>query len=537
MTNIGININSIIKEMDLTKLSKAELLEKCKEFGITKCKSKNKDELLNLINSKMQSNEKVELTIEEINLTKLSKAELLVKCEELGITKCKSKNKCELLNLINNKMQSKEQVKLTIENCQENTNTNTNNESVEKNEIKQQNISIDGSLKFIDLFCGIGGFHQALTKLGFNCVFASDIDENCRKTYEKNYGLKPQGDITKIKIDEIPNFDILCGGFPCQPFSKAGFQKGFEDSRGNLFFDICKIVESHRPMYLILENVRNLATHDDGNTWKVIRQSIEDLGYYTYDEPVLLNVLHFNIPQNRERVVIMCKRMDLGELPQLPSIDKNPKQNLTCFVDNIIDENAPDIKLTGKMKDVHLVWDNFIKLLYNNNIEIPKFPIWTDWWDKDFDENDEFYVKYKSWIDKNIEFYNENFIILNGWLNESRENENWIGAVRKFEWQAGNLSEKNNSLNKCLWTARGSGIRVKKCDYIPTLVAMSMIPIYGPKNRKLTPLELLRLQSFNDSFKYDEKHIYKQLGNAVNVKMIENCVRFLIYGENLFTMN
>ncbi len=121
------------------------------------------------------------------------------------------------------------------------------------------------------------------------------------------------------------------------------------------------------------------------------------------------------------------------------------------------------------------------------------------------------------------------------WLTASRQNNHWKGAVRKFEWQAGDLNDENNSLNKCLWTARGSGIRVKKCDYIPTLVAMSMIPIYGPKNRKLTPVELLRLQSFNADFIYDEKHICKQLGNAVNVKMIEKCARFLVHNEPLFS--
>jgi DNA (cytosine-5)-methyltransferase 1 len=290
----------------------------------------------------MSFNKKIELDnvsnciIEEMDLTKLSKAKLLEKCEELGITKCKSKNKAELINLINIK---KELI---------------NKDDFDK---KVNDVNHLDSLKFIDLFCGIGGFHQALNKLGFKCVFASDIDENCRKTYKNNYNLQPEGDITKIDIDKIPNFDILCGGFPCQPFSKAGFQKGFNDTRGNLFFDICKIVKIHNPMYLILENVRNLASHDNGNTWKVIRKSIKEMGYYTYDEPVLLNVLHFNIPQNRERVVIMCKRMDLGELPELPEIDKNPKKNLTRFIKDVIDENSNDLKLTGKMKDVNLIWD------------------------------------------------------------------------------------------------------------------------------------------------------------------------------------
>ena len=473
--------------------------------------------------------------IEEMDLTKLLKTELLEKCEELGIKKCKSKNKLELINLIEFKLQTIQAFKsINYSDNKYNDNDTISCPIQEINNVDCYTNEKNNSLKFIDLFCGIGGFHQALTKIGFECVFASDIDENCRKTYKKNYNIQPEGDITKIEIEKIPNFDILCGGFPCQPFSKAGFQKGFNDTRGNLFFNICKIVEIHKPMYLILENVRNLASHDNGNTWKVIRNSIKQLGYNTYDEPVLLNVLHFNVPQNRERVVIMCKRMDLGELPKLPKIDKNPKKNLTTFIKDIIDEKINGPILTGKMKDVNLIWNNFIQILNENNIDIPKFPIWTDWWDNTFEENDEFYLKYKSWIDKNKDFYLENYDILYNWLSESRKNNNWVGAVRKFEWQAGNLCDENNNLNKCLWTARGSGIRVKKCDYIPTLVAMSMIPIYGPKNRKLTSFELLRLQSFNDSFIYDEKHIYKQLGNAVNVKMIEKCARFLIYGENLF---
>jgi DNA (cytosine-5)-methyltransferase 1 len=449
----------------------------------------------------------------------LTKSQLLIKCEELGITKCKSKNKSELIQLINAKSKVIEK-KPSIEFIFEEDN-------------KKSDKTSEKTLKFIDLFCGIGGFHQALTKIGCECVFASDIDENCRKTYEMNYGLKPKGDITKIHIDEIPSFDILCGGFPCQPFSKAGFQKGFDDDRGNLFFNICNIVKRHNPKYMILENVRNLASHDDGNTWKIIKKSITNMGYYTYDEPVLLNVLHFNIPQNRERVVIMCKRMDLGELPKLPEIDKNPKKSLTRFIKDIVSEDVKHVKLNEKSTDVQLIWDNFIKILYENNIDIPKFPIWTDWWDNDVYEKDNFYVKYKTWIDKNREFYETNTSILYDWLHKSRSNKNWLGAVRKFEWQAGDLTEENNSMSKCLWTARGSGIRVKKCDYIPTLVAMSMIPVYGPKNRKLTALELLRLQSFNDSFKYNEKHIYKQLGNAVNVTMIERCAKFLLYGEEL----
>jgi DNA (cytosine-5)-methyltransferase 1 len=391
------------------------------------------------------------------------------------------------------------------------------------------------TFKYIDLFCGIGGFHQALQNLNGKCVFACDLDEKCRSIYEVNYGLKPSGDITKIDIEKIPSFDVLCGGFPCQPFSKAGQQKGFKDDRGNLFFTICAIVDHHKPKYLILENVRNLSSHDDGNTWKVIYEHIEKLGYYTYKIPVILNVLHFNIPQNRERVIILCKRKDLGDLPILPLIPSAPKLNLTKSISDFICpvEETKSYVIDGKYKDVETVWHSFILLLIRHSIPMPKFPIWTDWWDNDFEKTDPFYLKYNSWIDKNREFYQQHKSVLENWIIASRENKNWIGAVRKFEWQAGDLLPEDG-MHQVLWSARGSGIRVKRCNYIPTLVAMSMVPVYGPEHRKLTPRELLRLQSFPDTFQFDEKTIHKQVGNAVNVKMIEHCAKFLMFNEPLF---
>jgi site-specific DNA-cytosine methylase len=200
---------------------------------------------------------------------------------------------------------------------------------------------------------------------------------------------------------------------------------------------------------------------------------------------------------------------------------------------NEVDGDVLKYKIKGKQKEVEIVWDKFIKILIRHNIDMPKFPLWTDWWDNDFEKEDAFYVKYTNWIDKNREFYNTHKAALQEWLMTSRTNKLWVGAVRKFEWQAGELL-KEDGMHNVLWTARGSGIRVKRCDYIPTLVAMSMIPVYGPQSRTLSPRELLRLQSFPDTFKYDEKNIYKQIGNAVNVTMVERCARFLIYGEPLF---
>jgi len=152
-----------------------------------------------------------------------------------------------------------------------------------ENEIKTDNkITENSEMKFIDLCCGTGGFHQALSNIGMKCVLASDINKEYRENYEENYGIKPEGDLTKIDIETIPDFDMLCAGFPCQPFSKAGQQNGFDDNRGNIFFDICKIIEHHKPKYIILENVRNLSSHDKGNTWNVIKSKIDELNYHTY---------------------------------------------------------------------------------------------------------------------------------------------------------------------------------------------------------------------------------------------------------------
>ena len=430
-------------------------------------------------------------------------------------------------------------------------NSNKNN----SNKVNKKELIIVDKLKFIDLCCGIGGFHYALKNLGHECVMASDINEDCRINYEINHKIKPLGDLTKINIETIPNFDILCAGFPCQSFSKAGYQKGFEDKRGNIFFDICKIIEYHKPKYLILENVRNLASHDNGNTWKVIKENIDRLNYYTYDIPIILNTLYFGVPQSRERVVIMCKRKDLGELPKLPSISKDNIKSTT--LKDIIDEDAnKKYNLSGKLKETEKIWNNFLNICSTNNIIIPRFPIWTDWWDSDGDntsvtkynnklskdENEknikkaqeDFYNKYKNWIDKNREFYTTNKNVLDPWLKESRKNKLWLGAVRKMEWQT---DSNNLNMNEVLWSQRGSGVRIKNINYSPTLVAMaSMIPIYGPKSRYITPRECARLQSFPEEYiiHEDDKISYSQFGNAVNVKMIERSARFLINGEELF---
>jgi len=157
--------------------------------------------------------------------------------------------------------------------------------------------------KFIDLFAGIGGFHQAAAANGGVCLFASEIDAAAKVAYEANYGLQPHGDITKVDIELIPDHDLLCAGFPCQPFSIIGNRQGFDDIRGTLFFEIVKILESKKPPMIVLENVKQLATHDNKRTITKIIDTLKSLGYKT--DWKVLNALDYGLPQKRERVLIV----------------------------------------------------------------------------------------------------------------------------------------------------------------------------------------------------------------------------------------
>lgn len=162
---------------------------------------------------------------------------------------------------------------------------------------------------FIDLFAGIGGFHLALKSFGAKCIFASEWDKYAANVYQVNFNIQPSGDITGVSEADIPKHDILCGGFPCQAFSVAGKQRGFQDTRGTLFFEIAKIVNHHKPLVLFLENVKNLEKHDSGRTLKVIKETLHQLGYRVHSK--VLNSSHFGLPQNRERIYLVAFRKDV----------------------------------------------------------------------------------------------------------------------------------------------------------------------------------------------------------------------------------
>ena len=162
---------------------------------------------------------------------------------------------------------------------------------------------------FIDLFAGLGGFRLALESLGGKCVYSNEWDEPVQKVYAENFGDLPEGDITQVDEKTIPNHDILCAGFPCQAFSISGKQKGFEDSRGTLFFDVARIVKEKKPKIVFMENVKNFATHDNGRTLEVVKATMEELGY-TFNQKVL-NAVDYGVPQKRERIYMVCFRNDL----------------------------------------------------------------------------------------------------------------------------------------------------------------------------------------------------------------------------------
>jgi DNA (cytosine-5)-methyltransferase 1 len=194
---------------------------------------------------------------------------------------------------------------------------------------------------FIDLFAGIGGVRIPFDELGATCVFSSEWDKYSQITYAANYGHLPTGDITKIDAADIPPFDILLAGFPCQPFSNAGLKKGFEDTRGTLFFDVCRIVEHHSPKILLLENVKGFRGHDKGKTFQVVKGALQDLGYSIYDK--ILNARDFGVPQNRERIFIIAflnthfKREDFFSFP-------HSQTTKTCVADIL--EKTVDEKYT-----------------------------------------------------------------------------------------------------------------------------------------------------------------------------------------------
>lgn len=407
----------------------------------------------------------------------------------------------------------------------------------------------DCRFTFIDLFAGIGGFHQAMRFLGGKCVMASEIDAACVETYKINYKTKDvRGDIRKIEADSIRPFDVLCAGFPCQPFSKAGQQKGFEDeNRGNLFFNIIRILDGHPEVkFVLLENVRNLADKEDN--WNIIKTELMKKNFFITEKPVILSPSNFGLPQSRERVYILGIRKDLRNTSVLTNnyihIRDLGLEGIQ-FKDNckmgdafsiLEDEVSDDYIIDPEQEEMIFAWEEF---RLATGIRVMGFPIWINSFGVGIDEEEEFlqeqgYYDMPEWKQKfvrnNRNLYLNNREYIDAWIVR-HDMLNRIKLFKKFEWNCGtDVVDIRNSIIQI----RQSGIRVKRPTYYPALVAIVNTPIIYDHSkghfRYITPREAANLQNFNQRFKLygTDKQIYKQLGNSVNVKILK------ILGKKLF---
>jgi len=422
--------------------------------------------------------------------------------------------------------------------------------------------------RFIDLFAGVGGFHHALSSIGGRCVFACEMDEECRSVYRASFpGLREDrfaSDVRSITQDDdgeplpadeiarrVPDHEVLCGGFPCQPFSKSGAQRGIRDrTRGTLFFDILEIVRAKSPRWLILENVRNLAGPRHLHTWTVIVRSLREAGYRVSDEPLVLSPHaippeHGGAPQVRDRIFILCERTD-DDSPfstfGVPLLERHPFRNewdpdrwrIADFLDaDAAIDGVEGYRLPQRSLTWIEAWDFLVRELPAD--ELPGFPIWAH----ALTERARIPKGTPEWkashLRKNAAFYREHRTFLDRWLRRrwgpQRETVLEFPPSRTMlEWQArkAHPTREGRTLADLVLQFRQSGLRAKPASYLPALVAITQTSIVGPGTapgietyRELSPREAARLQGIPfEGFEragVSDRAIYKQLGNAVNV--------------------
>lgn len=418
-------------------------------------------------------------------------------------------------------------------------------------------------MRFVDLFCGIGGFHAALHEK-HECVFACDIDEDCRKVYEDQFEISVFGDIREW-TEEIDDHEILCAGFPCQPFSKSGKQLGFRDKiRGTLFGDISKIIELKRPDFVLLENVANLKTHDDGKTLKTIISTLQELGYFVRSK--VLSPHEYGIPHHRPRIFIIgINKSKINNYKSFRFPKRSVLSQNNCHVDSLFDIGSEGA-ITAIEQEVIDHWTEFM-----NNLPLgvtPPSPTWSmefgrkykledihpvskltkerlceelayegivakRWWTKD--RILQIFPPYIRKMRGEMPKWKRQFILRNRnfWdkYGASNKFEAWLEKTRtfndtqqKFEWHVGQVDEPD-LMNYMIHT-RPSGIRVSKMNWIPSLVAIAQIPIIGPWGRRLSPREAANAQSFGEDFVLHPKDsvAFRQLGNSVNVELVRKIV-------------
>lgn len=397
--------------------------------------------------------------------------------------------------------------------------------------------------RFVDLFAGIGGFHAALADFGGRCEYAVEIDSAAASVYARNWGTQALGDLTAAATTEtmtVPDHDVLAAGFPCQPFSKSGAQRGMDEARGTLFWNIARVIEVRRPAVVILENVRNLAGPRHLHEWEVIVKTLRDLGYRVADTPAvfsphLLPPEAGGRPQVRERVFITATRIDdpRDSLEAEPVASPKPVAgwdpqdwDLESHLPLDPDHHAEGCELSESERLWIDAWDAFVTLMWEvrEGQRLPGFPLWADAWVV----LDELNIpadtpKWKAdFLRKNAQFYTAHQEELDRWAARwGVYTDRFPPSRRKFEWQAQDAAR----LWDCVMHMRPSGIRAKRPTYLPALVAITQTSIIGSRERRLSPREAARLQGFPDTFDFGDQPAaatYKQLGNAVNVGVVRH---------------
>jgi DNA (cytosine-5)-methyltransferase 1 len=414
-------------------------------------------------------------------------------------------------------------------------------------------------MNFIDLFAGLGGFHLALASLGHDCVFASELDDELRHVYESNFGMAVEGDIKAVPLDSIPHHDILCGGFPCQSFSKAGDQLGLHDSRfGDLFDRVLMVLEHRQPTYFLLENVPNLSRHSRGQTWQYMESALRGAGYDV--DARILSPHQFGIPQIRERLFIVGKigRNALSSFKWPEARAGTPRPSIF----SVLDSDLGNIKPLSRQLEACLeVWQEFLER-FPPNAKLPSFPIWSMEFGATYPYREttphatklselRLYkgshgreltghtreqvfaglpshavtqqAKFPTWkrtfIRQNRELYAEHQTWLDEWKEKILE---FPSSLQKFEW---NCQGEERSLWKFVLQVRASGVRVKRPTTAPSLIAMTatQVPIIAWEKRYMTVRECAKLQNMSDleNWPASETRAYAALGNAVNVQLVQ----------------
>ena len=410
------------------------------------------------------------------------------------------------------------------------------------------------AFKYVDLFAGIGGFHAMLNHAGGHCVYVSEIDREARQTYQLNWvdplpsSQRPiiNTDITLDTPEDaevgVPDHDVLAAGFPCQPFSKSGYQRGMDEARGTLFWNIARVLQDRRPAVVLLENVRNIAGPRHRHEWETIIRTLREIGYRVSDTPTVFSP-HFlpphlgGTPQVRDRVFILGTyigpervqaELDAG-LEPAPTVVRAPVEGWQASdwrTEWILDDDASIERIERYRLNADEVawvdaWDDLVQRMWSRTgLRLPGFPLWADHWVPERTLHPlemEALPRWKSQIlIKNARFYDDNKPVIDDWRKAHPEFKGFPPSRRKLEWQA----QDTASLWDTVMHFRPSGIRAKAPTYLPALVAITQTSIYGPRRRRITPHEAARLQGFDRSFTFGTQRdsaSYKQVGNGVAV--------------------